>query len=311
MLSSTLALPEGADMSLDTSALVASHVAGIKGVSLWQESKRRFFSSRATKASLTVFILIAIACLLGPWITGYGLNEISWDHIYSPPDPLGGNLLGTDGNGRDLLTRILYGGRISLTVGLVATIISVLIGISYGMLAGYLGGWVDALMMRVLEILYAVPFFFLVILLMVMFGNNIILIFVAIGAVEWLDLARIVRGQTMSIRRKEFIEAAETLGVPMRTILLRHIVPNVAGPVVVFATLTVPKVILMESFLSFMGLGVQEPLTSWGVLISDGSRVMASAPWVLVFPALFLTATIFCMNYIGDGLRDALDPRER
>ena len=298
-------------MTPEIPARGAALAADPHGVSPWQEATQRFFAGKATRASLTVFLLIAAACLFGPWITGHGLNEISWDHIYSPPDPSAGYLLGTDGNGRDLLTRILYGGRISLTVGLVATVISLLIGITYGMVAGYLGGWVDALMMRVLEILYAIPFFFLVILLMVMFGNNIILIFVAIGAVEWLDLARIVRGQTMSIRRKEFIEAAETLGVPTRTILLRHIVPNVAGPVVVFATLTVPKVILMESFLSFMGLGVQEPLTSWGVLIADGSRVMASAPWVLIFPAIFLTVTIFCMNYIGDGLRDALDPRDR
>lgn len=298
-------------MSIDLLALGEPVAIDIKGISPWQEAKRRFLTSKATRASLSLFLLISIACMAGPWLTGSGLNEMSWEHIYSPPNLSDGYLLGTDGNGRDLLTRILYGGQLSLTVGLVATVISVFIGITYGMIAGYLGGWVDALMMRVLEILYAVPFFFLVILLMVMFGNNIILIFVAIGAVEWLDLARIVRGQTMSIRRKEFIEAAETLGVPTRTILLRHIVPNVAGPVVVFATLTVPKVILMESFLSFMGLGVQEPLTSWGVLISDGSRVMASASWVLIFPAIFLTVTIFCMNYIGDGLRDALDPRDR
>ena len=288
-----------------------SETAPIRGRSLWRESRDRFFGNRATMGSVIVLGLIALACLFGPLLTGHGLNEIYWDRIAMPPDPAAGFLLGTDGNGRDLLTRILYGGRISLMVALVATTVSLAIGVTYGIISGYAGGWLDALMMRVLEILYAVPFIFLVILLMVAFGNSIVLIFVAVGAVEWLDLARIVRGQTMSVRRKEFIEAAQALGVPTFTMLRRHILPNIIGPVVVFATLTVPKVILLESFLSFLGLGVQEPLTSWGVLISDGAKAMASSPWILIFPSLFLTVTIFCMNFIGDGMRDAFDPRDR
>jgi oligopeptide transport system permease protein len=288
-----------------------SETAPIRGRSLWRESRDRFFGNRATMGSVIVLGLIALACLFGPLLTGHGLNEIYWDRIAMPPDPAAGFLLGTDGNGRDLLTRILYGGRISLMVALVATTVSLAIGVTYGIISGYAGGWLDALMMRVLEILYAVPFIFLVILLMVAFGNSIVLIFVAVGAVEWLDLARIVRGQTMSVRRKEFIEAAQALGVPTFTLLRRHILPNIIGPVVVFATLTVPKVILLESFLSFLGLGVQEPLTSWGVLISDGAKAMASSPWILIFPSLFLTVTIFCMNFIGDGMRDAFDPRDR
>jgi oligopeptide transport system permease protein len=299
-------------MTVETSSLMrVAPSPRVQGSSPWREAGQRFLANRATTASLAVFAFIAIACIFGPYLTGHGLNEIDWDRISAPPDPAAGYLLGNDGNGRDLLTRILHGGRISLMVGLIATVVSLVIGVTYGMIAGYFGGWIDGLMMRVLEILYAVPFIFLVILLTVMFGNNIVLIFVAIGAVEWLDLARIVRGQTMSVRRKEFIEAAEALGVPTHTLLIRHIAPNIAGPVMVFATLTVPKVIMMESFLSFLGLGVQEPLTSWGVLISDGAKVMASSPWMLIFPSIFLTVTIFCMNYLGDGLRDALDPRDR
>ena len=227
----------------------------------------------------------------------------------SPPDLA--HPFGTDANGRDMLARVLYGGRISLLVGLAATIVSVAIGMAWGATAGYLGGRTDALMMRIVDILYALPFMFFVILLMVYFGRHIVLIFVAIGVVEWLDMARIVRGQAMGLKHKEFVEAARAVGTPEFTIVRRHIMPNTLGPVTVFATLTVPKVILFESFLSFLGLGVQEPMTSRGVLISEGATQMETAPWTLIFPTLFLAATLFCLNFIGDGLRDALDPKQR
>jgi oligopeptide transport system permease protein len=220
-------------------------------------------------------------------------------------------LFGTDSNGRDLLTRVLSGGQISLMIGLLATLVSLVIGVTYGATAGYLGGRADNVMMRIVDILYAIPFMFFVILLMVFFGRNIILIFIAVGAIEWLDMARIVRGQTLSVKRKEFIEAAHACGVRTATIIRRHVVPNTLGPVVVYMTLMVPKVILLESFLSFLGLGVQEPQTSWGVLISEGANNMVGSTWMLVFPATFLGVTLFCLNFIGDGLRDALDPKDR
>ena len=220
-------------------------------------------------------------------------------------------LLGTDSNGRDLMTRIFLGGRISLMIGLLATAVSIVIGVTYGAVAGYLGGRVDHVMMRVVDILYSIPFMFFVILLVVFFGRNIVLIFIAVGAIEWLDMARIVRGQTLSLKRKEFIEAAIASGVRSGTVIRRHIVPNALGPVAVYMTLMVPKVILLESFLSFLGLGVQEPMTSWGVLIADGANNMVAAPWMLISPAIVLATSLFCLNFIGDGLRDALDPKDR
>ncbi len=218
---------------------------------------------------------------------------------------------GTDANGRDLLTRTLIAGRISLIIGLLASGVALLIGVTYGSLSGYFGGRVDLIMMRVVDVLYSLPFIFFVILLVVFFGRNFILMFIAVGAVEWLDMARIVRGQTLSIKRQEYVLAAEAMGVGAGGILRRHIIPNTLGPVVIFVTLLVPKVILLESFLSFLGLGVQEPMTSWGVLISEGARNLQGASWMLIFPSIFLTATLFALNFIGDGLRDALDPKDR
>jgi oligopeptide transport system permease protein len=220
-------------------------------------------------------------------------------------------LFGTDANGRDLLTRTLVAGRISLAIGLLATGVALVIGVIYGATAGYLGGRIDMVMMRIVDVLYALPFIFLAILLVVFFGRHFVLVFLAVGAVEWLDMARIVRGQTLSIKRRDYVLAAEALGVTTGGIVARHIIPNTLGPVIVYVTLLVPKVILLESFLSFLGLGVQEPMTSWGVLISDGARAIEGAPWLLIFPSAFLVATLFALNFLGDGLRDALDPKDR
>jgi oligopeptide transport system permease protein len=220
-------------------------------------------------------------------------------------------LFGTDTNGRDLLTRTMKAGQISLAIGLLATFVAILIGVLYGATSGYLGGRVDLVMMRVVDILYSLPFIFFVIMLVVFFGRNFVLMFIAVGAVEWLDMARIVRGQTLSIKRQEYVQAAEALGVGTRGILRRHVIPNTLGPVVVFMTLLVPKVILLESFLSFLGLGVQEPNTSLGVLISEGAKTIQDSTWMLLYPSLVLVTILFCLNFIGDGLRDALDPKDR
>ena len=218
---------------------------------------------------------------------------------------------GTDSNGRDMLARVMLGGQISIAVGVLASLVSLGIGVLYGATAGYIGGRVDNVMMRFVEILYSLPFVFLVVVLVVFFGRSFILIFLVIGAVEWLDMARIVRGQTLALKRREFVGAAQALGLTDWQIIRRHIIPNTIGPVVVFVTVVVPKVILLESFLSFLGLGVQAPLTSWGALISEGANNIQSAPWLLIFPAIFFVLTLFSLNFVGDGLRDALDPKDR
>lgn len=285
--------------------------APVKGESLRREAWRRLRRNRAAMASLVTLGLMTLICVAGPWFLPWGLAEVDWNAFGVAPTLEGAHYLGTDANGRDLLTRTLHGGRISLSVALVATLVSLVIGVLYGAIAGYMGGRVDSLMMRFVDIMYSLPFMFLVILLMVVLGRNILLIYAAIGAVEWLDMARIVRGQTLSLKRREFIEAAHALGVKDSKIVTRHLIPNAIGPVIIYVTLTVPKVILLESFLSFLGLGVQEPLTSWGVLISEGTANMQGAPWMLIVPALFLAVTLFCLNFLGDGLRDALDPRTR
>jgi oligopeptide transport system permease protein len=218
---------------------------------------------------------------------------------------------GTDNTGRDLLTRTLVAGRISLAIGLLAGFVAVVIGVVYGAASGFFGGRVDEVMMRIVDILYSLPFIFFVILLVVFFGRNFVLMFIAVGAVLWLDMARIVRGQTLSIKRHEYVQAAVALGVSPAAILRRHVVPNTLGPVVIYMTLLVPQVIILESFLSYLGLGVQEPMASWGVLISQGAKNIPTANWLLIFPSIFLTTTLFALNFLGDGLRDALDPKDR
>ena len=289
------------------------------GRSLWADARARLFKNRAAVASMIVLAIITCMALFAPYLSRYAYDAIDYDLVSCAPSWWPGDAacsaggthwFGTDAVGRDLFVRVLYGARVSLAVGVVATLVSLVIGVLYGATAGYLGGRVDAVMMRAVDILYSLPFIFFVIILMVMFDRNFILLFVAIGAVVWLTMARIVRGQTLSAKQKEYIEAARAAGVSPFAIITRHIIPNVVGPVVVYVTLTVPDVILTESFLSFLGLGIQEPLTSWGVLISDGANTMEPAPWLLVFPALFMAVTLFCFNFIGDGLRDALDPKD-
>jgi len=279
--------------------------------SLWSDAAHALRANRAAVAAAVLLSLLVLAVVIGPALLPYQYDRPDWEAIAQPPSLVSGHLFGTDALGRDLLARTLMGGRISLLVGLVATLVSLGIGIAWGATAGFLGGRVDRLMMRIVDILYALPFMFLVILLMVLFGRQILLMFVAIGAINWLDMARIVRGQALGLRQREFIEAARVAGVGTGRIIRRHIVPNLLGVVVVYVTLTIPQVILVESFLSFLGLGVQEPQTSWGALVNEGAQEMEIAPWMLLFPSLFLAVTLFCFNFLGDGLRDALDPRDR
>lgn len=339
-----------------------------QGTSLWKDAWYRLRKNYIALFGLYAFCVIALLCLIGPYLTGYTYEQteislkssapmepIFWRSealktgepkkssialsnledefldrsksdrqaivakiakgkiyregkvTYEPSNRR--HLFGTDPLGRDLLTRVLIGGRISLAVGFAATIVSVLIGVLWGAIAGFVGGKTDTVMMRFADILYALPFTVIVILLMVMFGRNFILLFVAIGAVEWLTMARIVRGQILSLKNQEFIEAAISLGLPGHRILFRHLIPNVLGPIIIYATLTFPEVMLLEAVLSFLGLGVQPPLSSWGVLIDEGSRTMETSIWLLICPAFFFSLTLFCLNFLGDGLRDALDPK--
>ena len=286
-------------------------MAAIQGESLNKDALRRLFGNKAAVSAMVVLIVIALSSFLGPALLPNELDTVYWDYMQSAPTWNNLLLFGTDSNGRDLFVRTLFGGRISLSVALAATFVALIVGVAYGALSGFMGGRVDMLMMRTVDVLYAMPFMFIVILLVVVFGRSIMMIYLALGLVEWLDMARIVRGQTLSLKRREFIVAAQAMGVSQANIIRRHIVPNVVGPVIVYVTLTVPKVILIESFLSFLGLGVQEPETSWGVLISEGVSLMEVAPWMLVYPSLFLITCIFAFNFLGDGLRDAFDPKVR
>ncbi|MGR5093863.1 oligopeptide ABC transporter permease OppC [Vibrio maritimus] len=281
----------------------------IEGRSLWQDARIRFMRNKAAMVSLFILFVMTMAVIFLPMIAPYTYDDTDWYAMHAAPSAE--HWFGTDSLGRDLYVRTLIGGRISLMVGVLGAFVAVLIGTLYGAASGFIGGKVDRIMMRILEILYAVPFMFLVIVLVTFFGRNIVLIFVAIGAIAWLDMARIVRGQTLSLRSKEFIEAAHVSGVSTWRIITRHIVPNVLGIVAVYSTLLIPSMILTESFLSFLGLGVQEPMTSWGALLQEGSQTMEVAIWQLTYPAIFMVVTLFCFNYVGDGLRDALDPKDR
>ena len=285
-------------------------VDAVQGRSLWKDAMARFRRNRAAMAGLWVLGVITVLAILVPEFWPNSLDEVNWDYIQAPPTTENMLWFGTDVNGRDMFSRTFYGARISLTIGVLTTLVALIIGVLYGAIAGYRGGAVGDVMMRVVDVLYSLPTLFFVIILVTVFGNNFLLIFICIGAVEWLTLARIVRGQTLSIREKEYVESALAAGLSTPTILLRYIIPNVIGPVIVYVTLLIPINIIVESYLSFLGLGVQEPFTSWGRLISQGADEIGTAPWLLVIPAAFLVITLFCFNFIGDGLRDSLDPKD-
>jgi oligopeptide transport system permease protein len=281
------------------------------GRSPWRDARVRFMRNRAAVASMVVLVLVTLACLFGPMLLPNAYDSVDWNLMSAAPTRAGWHLFGTDELGRDLLVRTLIGGRISLMVGALATLASVTIGVVWGAVAGFAGGRVDGLMMRMVDMLYAVPYLLIAILVVTIFGRDILLVVAAIAALSWLDMARVVRGQTLSIKSREFVEAARAIGVPTWRIIFQHVVPNLMGIVVIYTSILVPGVILTESVLSFLGLGVQEPMTSWGVLIHDGAAVMGAAPWMILFPAGILSVTLYCANFIGDGLRDALDPKDR
>jgi oligopeptide transport system permease protein len=295
----------------ETALAADRSIAVEKGVSQTREAMGRLARNPAAMFGITVMILLFLACFLGPVVFGLDPEESDFDAISLPPSFANGHWFGTDDLGRDLLARTLTGGRVSLLLGVTATLVALGIGVIYGATAGYAGGRIDSLMMRFVDVFYAVPFIFFVILLTFLFGRSLLSLLVAIGAVYWLTIAVIVRGETLSLKRKEFIEAAKAGGMGTLAIIFRHIVPNTTAPVIVYASMTVSDVILGESLLSFLGLGVQEPNTSWGVLIEDGAATMESHWWPLIFPAAFLAATLFALNYIADGLRDAFDPKSR
>jgi oligopeptide transport system permease protein len=278
-----------------------------RGTSLWRDAWQRLGKNKMAVISTVILILIVLASFIGPFFLKQSYETQNLELGAVPPGVQ--HWLGTDTLGRDLFVRILYGGRVSMSVGFCATAVALTIGVFYGAISGFLGGKIDMLMMRVVDIIFALPFTVFVILLMVFFGRKFVLLFVAIGAVQWLTMARIVRGQVLSLRHQEFIEAAEALGLSKPRIIFRHMIPNALGPIIVYATLTVPAVMLLEAFLSFLGLGVQPPMSSWGVLIKEGAEVMEEFPWLLIFPGFVLAITLFSLNFLGDGLRDALDPR--
>ena len=275
--------------------------------SLWSDALYRLSRNRAAMFGGLILILLIICAALAPWIAPYSYFYQNLSLGASPPSA--DHLLGTDVLGRDLLSRILYGARISLLVGFVATGVALIIGVSWGIIAGYIGGRVDSIMMRIVDILYGLPFIIFIILLMVIFGRNLWLLFGAIGAVEWLTMARIVRGQVIGLKNQEFVMAAKAMGVSNISMFRRHLLPNILGPIAVYATLTIPQVMLLEGFLSFLGLGIQPPMSSWGTLIKDGVESMEEFSWLLIYPGITFTITLFALNFFGDGLRDALDPK--
>ncbi|MDB2410416.1 ABC transporter permease [Pseudomonadales bacterium] len=278
-----------------------------QGRSLWQDAWYRLNKNKLAMLGLYLIIFFVVISILTPWIGPYAYETQNLALGASAPSAQ--HWLGTDIHGRDLMTRLMYGGRISLMVGFAATAVSLVIGVLWGTIAGYVGGLTDTIMMRIVDILYALPFMIFIILLMVVFGRSLLLLFLAIGLIEWLTMARIVRTQVLSVRKQEFVSAAIVTGLSHWQIIRRHVIPNILGPVIVYITLTIPSVMLLEAFLSFLGLGIQPPQSSWGVLISGGVETMEEYPWLLIFPGLALSLTLFALNFLGDGLRDALDPR--
>ena len=295
----------------------ANYEVAAKSRSLWADAGGRFFRHKPSVVSLIVLILVALFAFTGHYFAVWSNEEIDWSvlgnvRVAGAPSLETGHFFGTDDVGRDLFSRVVQGSQISLAVGFVGAGIAVVVGTLYGAIAGYFGGRVDSIMMRFVDILLSIPYMFVLILLLVVFGRSVIMLFVGIGLISWLDMSRIVRGQTLSLKEKEYVEAARAGGASNLTIILRHIVPNLLGIVVVYATLLVPQMILTESFISFLGLGVQEPLTSWGALISQGAgTIMYGTLWQLLFPLFFFIVTLFSFYFVGDGLRDALDPRDR
>jgi len=288
-----------------------------KGRSLWQDARRRFMQNRAALASLVVLSCIVVFAMLGPFFAVWSNEEIDWNvlgdiAVQGAPSIENGHYFGTDELGRDLFARVVQGTQVSLMVGLIGSLIAVVFGTVYGATSGYIGGRTDNLMMRLIDILMSIPYMFVLILLLVVFGRSMWLLFVGVGMISWLEMARIVRGQTLALKSKEYVEAALSIGVRHHMIVLRHIIPNLLGVIAIYATLLVPQMILTESFVSFLGLGVQEPNTSWGALISEGaSTLQYGTYWQLLAPLAFFIMTLFCFFFIGDGLRDALDPKDR
>lgn len=278
---------------------------------LWADARARFWRNKAAAVSLVILSIIVLACGIGPYLLPHAFDTADWDNMSAAPSWDNQHYWGTDEAGRDLLVRCLVGGRISLMVGILATIASVTVGIAWGAIAGFLGGKVDAVMMRIVDMMYAIPYLLIAVLLVTILGREFYLVVITITAFSWMDMARIVRGQTLSLRSREYVEAARSIGVPTHRIITSHIIPNLLGIVVIYTTVTVPGVILTESVLSFLGLGIQEPMTSWGVLIQDGTKVMEVSPWMLLFPGAMLSIALYCFNFIGDGMRDALDPKDR
>ncbi|MEO6396181.1 MAG: ABC transporter permease subunit [Devosia sp.] len=299
------------DLVLTRYAEALGQATPTKGRSLTQDALGRLVRNRAALASIILIILIGLIAFIGPYFVPWDFSKVDWSAIRKPPDWAKGHYFGTDVNGRDVLSRMMQGTQMSLTVAFVATFVSVTIGITYGAIAGYFGGRIDGLMMRFVDVMYAMPYILFVIILVVIFGRSPVLLFVGIGCLEWLTMARIVRGQTLALKEREFVEAARAGGAGPLAIIRRHVVPNLTGPVVIYATLTIPEIIITESFLSYLGLGVQEPRTSLGTLISQSASAVESQPWLLLYPAAVLITLLLSFTYIGDGLRDAFDPKDR
>jgi oligopeptide transport system permease protein len=281
----------------------------VEGSSLWQDAWKRLKKNKLAIFGAIVLIFVVVASLFGPALSSYSYDQINLDKSSEPPSFE--HWFGTDQLGRDILVRSLIGGRISLMVGIIATAVSFLIGVTYGAISGYFGGYIDELMMRIVDVIYSLPYLFLVIVLLAFFTKSIFMLFFVLGGVSWLTMARIVRGQVLSIKNQEFIEAARAVGVETPMIIFRHVIPNTLGPVIVYTTLTIPGAMLSEAFLSFLGLGVQPPLASWGTMVNEGVEAISVYPWQLIFPGLMMAITLFSLNFLGDGLRDALDPQMR